>query len=217
MTQRDIYHFTAIEGGQPLPCRFFVQHGFLTPEQCDVLIDFHVRTTDKRPRTGKGFFDGRVTWFPFIPDDEPAKAIMRNARTEAIRLIREFYDIAHPMYGDSVQINDWPEGMGMPAHYDRRHPDKHEQHPMPWREYAGVVYLNDDYYGGELYINSANPPIVLKPVKGMIVIFGGGDGFMHGVHPPYGKTRYTMPCWFTSDPQRQEQENLPQQPQPQPY
>jgi hypothetical protein len=81
-----------------------------------------------------------------------------------------------------------------------------EAHNTPWREYAGVIYLNDNFTGGELFISSANPPIVLKPAKGMLVVFGGGDGFLHGVLPAYGNTRYTMPCWFTQDHTKKENE-----------
>ena len=94
----------------------------------------------------------------------------------------------------------------MPPHYDNRHPCKNEPHPTPWREYAGVIYLNDNYTDGELFLSSPDPHIVLRPEKGMLVVFGGGDGFMHGVRAPYGATRYTMPCWFTRDAAQEEKD-----------
>jgi len=192
--------YTAIEEGVLINCRMFVEKNFLPEEHCNELIKYYNSAIDTTKATDiHTFFSDRLIWFTHVPDASPAKNIMRQTRINTIKLIKEFYQLEYPIYGDSIQLVSWPEGMGMPTHYDNRHPRRNEPHGTPWREYAGVIYLNDDYAGGELYISSANPNIVLKPEKGMLVVFGGGDGFMHGVQPPYGNTRYTMPCWFTRD------------------
>lgn len=198
------YEFKAIENGLELNCKFFVKKQFLPPTQCEELIKYYNDSIEEKQARGVGFFDGRLLWYSRVEDSSPAKEIMRQTRINTIKLIKEFYALGHEIYGDSIQLVSWPEGLGMTPHYDNRHPDKNEPHPSSWREYAGVIYLNDDYRGGELFISSANPPIVLKPEKGMLVVFGGGDGYMHGVNPAYGNARYTMPCWFTQDATKKE-------------
>lgn len=200
------YEYRALEKGLEIDCKIFVKKHFLPEDQCDELINYYKVATDDKKATDMGFFDDRVIWYSRVSDSCLPKEIMRQTKVNTINLIKECYGINHEIYGDSIQLVSWPEGLGMPQHYDNRHPNKNEQHTTPWREYAGVVYLNDDYDGGELVIGSANPPIILKPEKGMLVIFGGGDGYMHGVRPASKCMRYTMPCWFTSDITKMESE-----------
>lgn len=198
------YNYTAFEDGEKLDCSFFVQRNFLGASECDKLIAYFNNSPHKRNNESGGFFGGRIIWFTHIDDNPEVSNIMRVARYKVIDHIKEFHKLEHEVYGDSIQLVSWPEDLGMPAHYDNRHPNKHEPHPTPWRHYAGVIYLNDDYEGGELFISSAKPEIVIKPEKGMLVVFGGGTGYMHGVMPAYGNTRYTMPCWYTNDPTKAE-------------
>jgi hypothetical protein len=58
-------------------------------------------------------------------------------------------------------------------------------------EYAIVLYLNDDYLGGELYFSKFN--IEFKFPKGSMVVFATGDDYMHGVKEVLeGPTRYVI-------------------------
>lgn len=57
-------------------------------------------------------------------------------------------------------------------------------------KYVGILYLNDDYEGGELYFPDHG--IVLKPEAGMFVTFPGGHENIHGVTEVTKGTRYTM-------------------------
>ena len=198
--------FNPIENGLEERCQFFIKKKFLPANQCDQLIEYYQQFAEEKKAKGIGFFDDRVIWYSRVPESVPAKEIMRQSRINTIQLIKTFYGIRHEIYADSIQLVSWPEGLGMPPHYDNRHPNKNEPHTTPWREYAGVIYLNDNFSGGEFFINSANPMIMLKPEKGMLVVFGCGEGYMHGVCPAYGHTRYTMPCWFTSDVTKKESE-----------
>lgn len=196
--------YTAIEDGIPLNCVICVKKKFLPEDQCDELIRYYDSAIEQLKAPNVGFFNDRLIWSSNIPELAPAKAIMRQTKNNTIKLISDFHKLEHPLYGDSIMLVSWPQGLAMPPHYDNRHPRKEEPHTTPWREYAGVIYLNDDYEGGEIYFSNANPHIVLKPEKGMLVVFASGDGYMHGVKAAYGNTRYTMPCWFTRDASRNE-------------
>jgi len=54
-----------------------------------------------------------------------------------------------------------------------------------------VLYLNDDYLGGELYFSNLN--LEFKFPKGSMVVFATGDEYMHGVKEILeGPTRYVI-------------------------
>ena len=66
------------------------------------------------------------------------------------------------------------------------------------RDYASIVYLNDDYVGGELSYINLN--IEIKPPAGSLMIFKTGSKYLHEVKPVSGnKTRYCLPAWIFSN------------------
>lgn len=76
------------------------------------------------------------------------------------------------------------EGVPLKAHTD--------QHTDPSIEYASIIYLNDDYNGGEFYFVHKN--FEIKPKSGSLLIFPGKDEFEHGVKEPLpGPVRYVLP------------------------
>jgi hypothetical protein len=63
-------------------------------------------------------------------------------------------------------------------------------------KYVGILYLNDDYEGGELYFvdNSdvTKVTLTIKPKAGSFVVFPGGIENIHGVREIKEGERYTM-------------------------
>lgn len=55
-----------------------------------------------------------------------------------------------------------------------------DQDTDPSIQYAAILYLNDDYEGGELFFDKIN--LTLKPKPGTLVIFPGSEKFHHGVN-----------------------------------
>ena len=55
-----------------------------------------------------------------------------------------------------------------------------------------MLYLNDDFLGGEFYTESG---IVLKPKKGMLTLFNGAT-VKHGVKKVLEKDRYSIIFWW---------------------
>lgn len=58
-----------------------------------------------------------------------------------------------------------------------------------------IIYLNDDYEGGE--INFETHDICIKPKTGDLVIFPGNMHYAHEVKRIVSGDRYTLPIWFT--------------------
>lgn len=67
-----------------------------------------------------------------------------------------------------------------------------DQHTDPSIRYASIIYINDNYNGGE--VNFKNKGISLKPKPGTLLIFPGTEEFEHGVEFVLdGPIRYVLP------------------------
>lgn len=69
-----------------------------------------------------------------------------------------------------------------PAHYDSE--------KDPSCEYGIVMYLNDDFEGGEIFYPSKG--ITHKPVKNSVLIHSAGPDYVHGIYPVLSGVRYYM-------------------------
>ena len=75
------------------------------------------------------------------------------------------------------------EGIQLKAHTD--------QDTDPSIRYATIIYINDNYNGGELFFS--NKDIEIKPKPGSLIIFPGTSEFNHGVrHVQAGSIRYVL-------------------------
>lgn len=95
-----------------------------------------------------------------------AKANIKN-REESIHLLR---------YGKTGHL---------PAHQDQG---------VSTRVLSSVMYLNDNYDGGEIeFVNSG---VKIKPEAGSIIFFPSNFLYIHEVHPITNGYRYSMPHWY---------------------
>lgn len=74
----------------------------------------------------------------------------------------------------------------------------------PERQIVAVLYLNDDYEGGEIYfptVNDANDkPLRIKPKTGDVLIFGCDERYTHGVAEVTKGERYCVTMWYAPLP-----------------
>ena len=88
------------------------------------------------------------------------------------------------------------------AHTDNAYFDSEGKfiYTNPNRTFTSILYLNDDYEGGQLVLNSVlgddDHPIVLKPSKGQVVIFPADIRFTHEVLPVTKGKRYSIVGWY---------------------
>ena len=61
-----------------------------------------------------------------------------------------------------------------------------------------IVYLNDDYEGGELEF--PNFGIKIKPQAGMMVVFPSNFAYAHIAHPVTSGTKYALVTWLQDRP-----------------
>jgi predicted 2-oxoglutarate/Fe(II)-dependent dioxygenase YbiX len=178
---------------------FIVEKNFISAADCAMLVECFERNLQSMhasPYTDP-YWNNRFIWIGALPTGErAAKRLMQDARRRAIGLLKDFYSETAELYSDTAQLVRWLPGWEMEPHADNMNTDG-EPHGMPWRDYASVIYLNDDYDGGELYFPRID--VEMKPVAGTLVAFTGGEKHLHGVRKVGRRTRYTMPGWYTRD------------------
>jgi hypothetical protein len=66
------------------------------------------------------------------------------------------------------------------------------------KAFTSIIYLNDDYVGGELYFPQHNN-FEIKPKKGTMLIFSGTIDNMHGIKEITNGTRYTHVTFWSNN------------------
>ncbi len=176
---------------------------FLTDAACDHLVDCFKRCENLLVVNPKGdpYWNNRFLWINTLPKSEAAAVdLMQETRFRIIDALRGFYK-EPALYSDTIQLVRWTEGQSMPPHADNANPDG-SPHGMPWRAYASVVYLNDDYDGGDIYFTQFAKRVKTK--KGLLLAFPGGFSHEHGVEEIKSGVRYTMPGWYSRDPKHED-------------
>tara|TARA_A100001201_G_scaffold140729_2_gene134459 strand:- start:31 stop:510 length:480 start_codon:yes stop_codon:yes gene_type:complete len=84
---------------------------------------------------------------------------------------------------DWCEIVKWPPGSRKQPHFDLA---------KDQTVFSSITYLNDDYKGGETFIEN---DLKCVPKKGRTFCFDG-QYYSHGVEKIKRKDRYTIPIWY---------------------
>lgn len=82
-----------------------------------------------------------------------------------------------------MQIVKWPVGAFQLHHHDQSQPDI---------TLSSIIYLNDDYEGGQTNYEDGT---IFKPKKGRLLLFDGTH-HKHGVKEVKNNVRYTVATWY---------------------
>ena len=100
-------------------------------------------------------------------------------------VINNYFGPFEPYDESKIHLARFEEGYGMHEHFDSTKPN----------DIATLIYLNEDYDGGQIYFPELN--IYIKPQEGDLICFPDTPDFVHGVKPIKDGIRYTAPRWFT--------------------
>jgi len=89
----------------------------------------------------------------------------------------------------------WRPGDFQPPHADKEQPDG-SPNPFPFYDLSSLIYINDDYKGGEIYFPQHD--IEIKPSAGDAVFFPGDRFYLHGVKELKEGLRFTIPIFWTA-------------------
>lgn len=168
--------------------------GFLTKEECDALLNYYEADKDSWQETC--FFNTRVM-DPFAPS--------RNGKSNVIVNEKFFQDLRERLqkYGEdaigrelrnlTLSAHKWYPGAYAADHYDNAELDKE---PNAWQDnkMVTIIYLNDNYEGGNLRFSEHN--LSISPAQGTMVVFDVGIDNLHGVDEVISGERYTMLASF---------------------
>jgi hypothetical protein len=105
--------------------------------------------------------------------------------------VEEFFN--KDFVGVTYHAQKWNEGGMVEPHSDTSDLDGNENENSS-NKYTVILYLNDDYDGGNLYFTQHN--IEIKPNNGSILTFPGNHTNIHGVSKVENGTRYTIVSWW---------------------
>uniref|UniRef100_A0A7M4EEJ6 procollagen-proline 3-dioxygenase n=1 Tax=Crocodylus porosus TaxID=8502 RepID=A0A7M4EEJ6_CROPO len=106
-------------------------------------------------------------------------------------------DLSHPVHADNCLLD--PEGKECWK----------EPPAYMYRDYSGILYLNDDFKGGELFFTELDAVTVtaqVRPKCGRLVAFSSGGENPHGVWAVTRGRRCAIALWYTLSQERAEQD-----------
>ncbi|XP_072239025.1 prolyl 3-hydroxylase 1 isoform X2 [Leuresthes tenuis] len=108
-------------------------------------------------------------------------------------------DLSHPVHVDNcVLVSEVNECIKEPPAYTHR-------------DYSAILYLNEDFEGGEFIFTELDAKTVtaeVRPRCGRVVGFGAGKENPHGVRAVTKGQRCAVALWFTLDPSHEEKERI---------
>lgn len=146
---------------------------FLSKKECNFFINFHDLNYGKDPGSRKWGDLKIIDMLPNIMRIKEFKKVLCKLISEA----RKHADV----YLDYADLVAWHEqNVGMKEHKDYSH-----------QYLSSVLYLNDNYKGGETVIGDK----IIKPETGKIIFFNGTK-IPHSVNKLIKGKRYTIPSWY---------------------
>lgn len=176
-----------------------VEEDFLNSYALDALLSW-IKNKDyffDRHRSSIEYWNKKCIYYNenYVPDD--IRYILRQICLGMRKYIQINLPDSRYLYSEFPQIVKWKEGDVMTPHADNIEQDNMTPNASPWRDFGGVLYLNSDFRGGEIYY--PNLGIQISPKPGMIVLHPAGIKYTHGVLRVTEGERYTMSTFFTYD------------------
>ena len=191
--------------------------------QPDVLskegIDFLINHTKSVPSKNIGTFDveaaNRKKTSSRIQENSKIDLSVRDVKysdiSDILGEVRDLYqdiidNIINPFYGFKINDSEIPQlltyepGGHYKPHYDGVSLWKNPDDTIIWkktvdRDLSTVIFLNDDFEGGEFVFPDLR--IRIKPEPGLLVAFPSSQFYLHQVEPVISGTRYAMVNWMT--------------------
>jgi prolyl 4-hydroxylase len=103
----------------------------------------------------------------------------------------KFCDNLSHFFVEGFNVLKYQTGQEYKAHFDGS--------TSTHRSLSPILYLNDDYTGGE--IEFVHHGVTIKPSPGMLVLFPANYAYSHIAHPVKTGTKYAIVTWLHDQPQ----------------
>ena len=81
------------------------------------------------------------------------------------------------------------------------YPNHYDGNTSLGRHISAILYLNDDYVGGELYFK--NFDLTIKPKQGMLLLFPSNYAYQHQALQVTEGTKYALVTWLHDRPNQE--------------
>lgn len=129
------------------------------------------------------------------PDGHYAKELLEISEIVYTALDKAFNHYSseiYPFAKNNIKSEEF--GDGILKYVDSGHLPAHHDHGISSRVLSTVIYLNDDYDGGEIEFQQSG--VRIKPEAGSIIFFPSNFLYIHEVMPVSNGTRYAIPHWY---------------------
>ena len=182
---------------EALALDFLVADAVVAEAECDLLVSAfeELQGLVFGASDGAAFWDKRGIWYSDVLAYRPDTAtVMVAAMARCLAEMKRFWKLNVPVYLDGLHMMSWKAGLSMPPHADNAYPDG-KPHELAYRDISGVLYLNDSFEGGGLYMTAED--VLVKPKRGTLVSMTGGFHHEHAVVRVESGLRITMPFFTT--------------------
>jgi Rps23 Pro-64 3,4-dihydroxylase Tpa1-like proline 4-hydroxylase len=116
-----------------------------------------------------------------------------NKLYEALDIAADHYtNVLYPLAGLNIKNREYSLHL---LRYDKGgHLPLHQDQGVSSRVLSSVMYLNDDYMGGEIIFPQSRK--MLKPEPGSIIFFPSNFMYPHEILPIVHGSKYSMPHWY---------------------
>jgi 2-oxoglutarate-Fe(II)-dependent oxygenase superfamily protein len=177
--------------------KILVSENTLSSKECTFLIDLYDRYSELSPQRD---CSGRplLHYYTLRDLDSESASWVYSVSLRCKEKIEA--DLRTPeLFVESVLLAClWPGDSHIPhADNSRREHGQWLPNHTPQRDYTALVYLNDNFTGGELVFPDRD--VVIVPKSGLFVGFPSNHKFVHAVPNVLSGKRYSLPVWFTMD------------------
>jgi hypothetical protein len=172
-----------------------VVDNFITQEENNILLDISENndsvfklSTDTFEESNR--WKNKVAYSSIIKLSHPDISDLMHDITGRINNYMCAIQPALEIYTELLQFSRWTAGDNLlPGHIDNCEANG-EDNLSPWRNYGFVLYLNDNFEGGELTYN--NYAKTIKPRPRMLAVHTASPDCMHSVKTVRNGVRHTM-------------------------
>jgi hypothetical protein len=167
----------------------------LSLEESSCLLDFCKNASSWRSIPDSFWHDRTINYLAL--QDEKIKKIISEKFVKIQKIIKDAYSLNSNVYPDTIDIVRWLPGMEQSPHCDDMSNNEKEHSRFKNRFFGAIVYLNDDFAGGETFYPDHD--FKITPETGMLAVHLGDCNHRHGVTKVQNFTRYTIASFWSFD------------------
>lgn len=170
-----------------------ISENFLNKQECEMLIDY-ANKSNRWTGGGSDFWADRVFPPALFDKDSVELVLFKNIYKRIQDFIKKEYNL-EKIEADEMSIVRWFPGTEQPPHCDDM--SNTDIQGFSHRNFGVIVYLNDDYQGGQTYYPQHS--FYVEPKQGKIAVHPGDSDHLHGVTKIEKNIRYTIASFWSKD------------------